>query len=249
MKIVKTKEIVPKEVSEITDEKLIDFKDRAKLHNGTIPPFFVYIQDYAWNAFESHSNNIYKESKHESQGIFIGNYYKDNFGEFVVATSYEEGSGNSKSVYVEMSEECLAKISEKCQANGTLMLIWIHTHPGMGVFYSSIDYSCLKTNFYMPYQIGIVADILNKKTKAYKIIKSNDVEEFSDYKLFNDENNILSSPYNEIKIIKESDRILYEIKNEIVKIQNDYNDLKKKLQIISSQGKRPKKIKKRRRLL
>ena len=120
MKIIKTKTIEAKDISEISDKELsdkalIDFKDRKKLHNGVIPDFFVYIQDYAWNAFVRHGENVYQEVRHEAQGIFVGHYFKDQFGEFVVATNYEEGNGNSQSTYVEMSEECLAKISEKCQ--------------------------------------------------------------------------------------------------------------------------------------
>ena len=194
MKIIKTKEIIPKDVSEISDSSLIFFKNRAKLINGSMPDFFVYIQDDAWEAFNSHGNNVYKELKHEAQGIFTGHYFKDQFGEFVVATAYEEGNGNSQSAYVEMSEECLANISERCQKNDTLMLIWVHTHPGFGVFYSGTDYNCLKTNFHKPYQIGIVVDILRNQTKGFKI-KGSEAFEFANFRLFNNEKNLLFFPY------------------------------------------------------
>ncbi|MDR0894530.1 MAG: hypothetical protein LBN06_04430 [Prevotellaceae bacterium] len=195
MKIVKTKEIKAKDVSEFADNVLQRFLDRTILHaNSEIPAFFVYIQDYAWNAFLNHSINVYKEIRHEAQGIFTGHYLKDQYGEFIVATNYEEGYGVSQSAYVEMSEECLAMISEKCQIDGTLMLIWAHTHPGFGVFYSGTDYNCLRTNFYKPYQIGIVADIIRKQSKGYKVNNGN-VDEFVDYILFNYESSLLSSPY------------------------------------------------------
>jgi proteasome lid subunit RPN8/RPN11 len=231
MKIVKTKTIEAKDVSEISDEKLFDFKDRVELHGDSIPDFFVYIQDYAWNAFVSHGNNVYKALRHEAQGIFVGHYFKDQYGEFVVATAYEEGDGSSQSAYVEMSEECLAKISERCQANGTLMLIWVHTHPGFGVFYSGTDYSCLQTNFYKPYQIGIVADILQHKTKGFKV-KGAEALEFSDYALFNDEKNLSFSPHESYKIelIKKNDGKINEWMAEVewleekdLRIQKDEN--------------------------
>jgi proteasome lid subunit RPN8/RPN11 len=235
MKIVKTREITPKDVLEITEPDLLDFKDRAKLHEDSIPSFFVYIQDLAWNAFDSHSNNVYRETRCEAQGIFVGNYYKDQFGEFAVATKYEEGNGKSQSAYVEMSEECLAKISEKCQAEGTLMLIWVHTHPGFGVFYSSTDYNCLMTNFYKPYQIGIVVDILGKKCKGFKT-QGGETTEFADYALFNDKKNLLFPPYEKVKIIKESDRRISELQEENQRLQNENealimenDELKKKL--------------------
>ena len=227
MKIIKTKTIEAKDISEISDKELsdkalIDFKDRKKLHNGVIPDFFVYIQDYAWNAFVRHGENVYQEVRHEAQGIFVGHYFKDQFGEFVVATNYEEGNGNSQSTYVEMSEECLAKISEKCQNDGTLMLIWVHTHPNFGVFYSGTDYNCLKTNFYKPYQIGIVVDILRKQHKGFKT-KNNNVVEFSNYALFNDEKNNLFSPYesHKIEIVRKNNRQIDELIEEVKQLKKE----------------------------
>jgi len=224
IKIVKTKTIEPKNVSEIPDT-LIGFKDRTKLHDGSIPDFFVYIQDLAWNAFDRHGNNVYDELRHEAQGIFTGHYFKDQFGEFVVATAYEEGNGISQSAYVEMSEECLAKISDKCQNDGTLMLIWVHTHPNFGVFYSATDYSCLKTNFYKPYQIGIVVDVVRKQYKGFKT-NGDDVVEFSNYALFNlnNEKNILSSPYNKIEIVKKSNGRIDELTEEVKRLKKDLQD-------------------------
>lgn len=240
MKIVKTKIIEAKNISEISDKELsdkalIDFKDRKKLHNDSIPDFFVYIQDYAWNAFMSHGNSVYQEVRHEAQGIFVGNYYKDQWGEFIVATRYYEGSGDSTSSFVEMSEECLAKISEKCQKDDSLMLIWIHTHPGFGVFYSGTDYNCLRTNFYKPYQIGLVVDILQNQIRGFKS-KTSGIIDFVDYKLFNDEKDTLSDPFPIIKIVKEKNKFEseLEIENKHLKEENEHlkeecTMLKKKL--------------------
>ena len=221
MKIVKTKTIEAKDVSEVPD-MLIDFKDRAKLHDGKIPDFFVYIQDYAWNAFISHGNIVYQQFGYEAQGIFVGQYFKDQFGEFVFAIAYEEGNGNSQSTYVEMSEECLAKISEKCQNDNTLMLIWVHTHPNFGVFYSGTDSNCLRTNFYKPYQTGIVVDILRKQVKGFKT-KGSDVVEFSNFALFNDGKNILFLPYenNKIEIIKKNDGRIVELTEEVKRLKRN----------------------------
>lgn len=226
MRIIKKKSIIARDASEITDRNLMNFKDRAKLHTEVeIPNFFVYIQDYAWNAFLNHGNSVYEELKHEAQGIFVGHYFKDDFGEFVVATNYEEGRGSSESAYVEMSEECLAGISDKCQNNDTLMLIWVHTHPGFGVFYSGTDYGCLKTNFYKPYQIGIVVDNLRKQHKGFKT-KGNDVIDFSNYALFNEEQNILFSPFAKIAVVKKNKQA-DELIRENNGLKKDNDELKK----------------------
>lgn len=243
MKIVKTKSIIARNISEIPDNLAI-FRERLKLHKSSPPKFFVYIQDYAWNAFVGHGENVYKEVKHEAQGIFVGHYFQDKFGEFVVATNYEEGNGNSQSAYVEMSEECLAKISERCQKSDTLMLIWVHTHPGFGVFYSGTDYNCLKTNFYKPNQIGIVVDILKGLHKGFKT-KGSEVIEFSDYALFNEARNNLFSPYENQKkqsvgkydlqiddeLIQEVERLkckVEKLEKEIIELKKENVELKKR---------------------
>jgi proteasome lid subunit RPN8/RPN11 len=238
MKIVKTKTIEAKDVSEIPDKELFDkalisFKDRTKLHSSEPPEFFAYIQDYAWNAFVRHGENVYHEVRCEAQGIFVGHYFKDQFGEFVVATAYEEGNGNSQSAYVEMSEECLAKISGKCQNDGTLTLIWVHTHPNFGVFYSGTDYNCLKTNFYKPYQIGIVVDILRKQDKGFKT-KGNDVVEYSDYALFNDGTDKLFSPYGKIEIVKKNDERINEMTEEVKRLRKELQLKEKEIECLKS---------------
>lgn len=195
MKIIKTKEIVPSDISQLGDDLKEIFKDRTKLHKETIPPFFAYIQDYAWEAFLSHGNNIYNTIRHEAQGILLGKYFKDEYGEFIIATKYAEGDGNSTQSYVEMTEERLSEISVQCQNEDLLMLVWLHTHPGFGVFYSGTDINCLKTNFYKKYQAGIVVDILKKQDKGYKTDNSN-VNEFQDYLIINSNKNALEKPFN-----------------------------------------------------
>jgi proteasome lid subunit RPN8/RPN11 len=195
MKIVKTKEIIAKDISEIPeDDEFAIFKDRNKKLHNMPPPFFVYILDEAWDAFISHGDYNYKKFNAEAQGVFVGHYYEDKIGKFVVATKYEEGYGISQSAYVEMSDECLAGISARCQKDDILMLIHVHTHPGFNVWYSQPDKNNLKSNFYMSYQIGIVVDILNKTHKGFKIEGTN-VVEFVNYRIFDKQTQKLFLPY------------------------------------------------------
>jgi len=186
MKIIKTKSIEPENISNYNDSQFESFNNRPKIHSGIIPNFFVYIKDYAWNAFLKHGENIYATEKHEAQGIILGKYFIDEHGSFVVGTQYEEGTGKSTRSFVDMTEECLLKISDKCQKENLLMLVWLHTHPGFGTGYSKVDIDCLTTNFYKEFQTGIVADILQDKSSGYKVI-SNNVEKFNDYAIFDNE--------------------------------------------------------------
>jgi proteasome lid subunit RPN8/RPN11 len=193
MNIVPKGSIEPVAIDKETNESHVLFHERSNLHES-INGFKVYINQYAWDAFINHSNNVYKQTKHEAQGIFLGKYFIDKFGEFAVVTDYSEGKGESSHAYVGMSEECVAGISKKCSAENLLMLIWIHTHPNFGVFYSGTDVNCLRTNFFMPFQSGIVVDIIRRESKGFKVEKGN-VNEFTGYYIYHSAEKRLSKPY------------------------------------------------------
>lgn len=194
MEIVQTKVTKARPIQEAQGEEFRVFHDRKRFHRGDVPVWFVYIHEYAWEAFLSHTTEVYSRSGHEGQGIFLGNYFRDEFGEFAVATSYFEGEGESSHAHVEMSEQCLALISKQCLAEDLLMLIWIHTHPTFGAFYSGTDVNCLRTNFYMPFQIGIVVDIVRHELKGFRV-HSGEVVGFSDFALYNGESARIFRPY------------------------------------------------------
>lgn len=212
IKIISTKKITPVQIGETTDEELSFFVNR-KSFNGEISGFQVFVNEYAWNAFINHGIQVFKETGHEAQGIFIGKYCKDDLGEFAVATEYKEGYGESSRAYVGMTEECLIKISNECRKKNLLMLIWVHTHPDLGVFYSGTDRNCIRNNFFMPYHSGIVVDIIRKETKGYKVT-SDVVNEFYDYFIFNPKEKQIYKPY-ENKVIIQSDGLK---KNESPKV-------------------------------
>ena len=194
MEIVQTKKKSANPIVEESDREFALFRHRKELHTGQVPSWFVYINDYAWEAFLSHTELIYERTRHEGQGIFGGRYFKDDLGEFAVATTYYEGEGSSTHSHVEMSEECLSAISKHCHDENLLMLIWVHTHPTFGAFYSGTDTACLRTNFFMPFQIGIVVDIVRKELKAFRV-RDSEVAEFEHYALYNEEQAHLFRPY------------------------------------------------------
>jgi proteasome lid subunit RPN8/RPN11 len=193
IQITKKKSSVPLLIAACEDEQYAQFMDRSN-YGFSSESFQVFISEQAWVTFLAHGQNVYKESKHEAQGIFVGKFFKDEMGEFVVATEYMPGFGESRHAYVGMSEECLIKISDHCRNNDLLMLIWIHTHPNFGVFYSNTDMTCIKNNFYMPFHSGIVVDIIRKLTKGYKV-RDGIVDEFENYFIYNKSGNTIYKPY------------------------------------------------------
>src|SRR5438105_13468465 len=102
MEIVQTKVTQARPIQEAQGGEFCVFRDRRSLHRGEVPGWFVYIHEYAWEAFLSHTTEIYSSTGHEGQGIFLGRYFRDEFGEFAVATSYFEGEGESSRAHVEM---------------------------------------------------------------------------------------------------------------------------------------------------
>lgn len=194
MEIVQTKVTKARPIQEAQGEEFRVFRDRKSLHRGDVPNWFVYIYEYAWEAFLSHTTEIYSRTGHEGQGIFLGKYFRDEFGEFAVATAYFGGEGESSQAHVEMSEQCLSLISRQCLAEDLLMLIWIHTHPTFGAFYSGTDMHCLRTNFYMPFQIGIVVDIGRRELKGFRV-RAGEVMGFSDFALYSGESARIFQPY------------------------------------------------------
>src|SRR4051812_3833553 len=99
IKITQTKKIKPILINESNDKEVSYFLSRNKFV-GEISGFQVYINEYAWNAFINHGIQVFKETGHEAQGIFIGKYCKDDLGEFGVAIEYKEGYGESSRAYV-----------------------------------------------------------------------------------------------------------------------------------------------------
>lgn len=194
MEIVQTKFTHAQPLQAAQGEEFRVFHDRRLLHRDEVPGWFVYINEYAWEAFLSHTTGVYSRTRHEGQGIFLGKYFRDGFGEFAVATAYFEGEGASSRGHVEMSEQCLSLISERCIAEDLLMLIWIHTHPTFGAFYSGTDVNCLKTNFYMPFQTGFVVDIVRRELKGFRV-SGGEVVDFDDFAVYSDERTHIFKPY------------------------------------------------------
>jgi len=194
MEIVQTKVTKARPIQEAQGEEFHVFRDRKSLHRGDVPGWFVYIYEYAWDAFLSHTTEIYSRTGHEGQGIFLGKYFRDEYGEFAVATYYFGGEGESSQAHVEMSEQCLSLISRQCLAEDLLMLIWIHTHPTFGAFYSGTDSHCLRTNFYMEFQIGIVVDIVRRELKGFRV-RGGEVMGFNDFALYSGVSARIFQPY------------------------------------------------------
>lgn len=151
---------------DIFKNRLQDHEERKGL------PYTCYIEQKALSAFLKFADDVYKERRHEAQGVFVGYYFHDENSpqtEFVVCTNFLQASGKTTSITCEMSTGDLSKYSEYCDKHHMLIIAHVHSHPGLSAFYSMPDSETLRTLFYANQNIGIVIDNLQNQYLAYKI--------------------------------------------------------------------------------
>ena len=111
--------------------------------------FTCYIEKQAFDAFIKFANDTYKNNCHEATGLIVGHYLHDKGrpnSKFIVGTNFLIAkAGNTTTVTCEFSYEDSIEHSNFYNAHKLLPLIWIHSHPGFGVFYSSTDDFTLKS--------------------------------------------------------------------------------------------------------
>ena len=141
---------------------------------GTFPKgYTLIVLQEVMNAFNAFADEIYSKSHKEATGLFAG-YYLHNPDDpevkVAVATTFLEARGDATTVTCEISHEdgCIA--THYCDRHGLIIIVWSHSHPGFGVFYSDTDSSTLATQFNAEQHAGIVVDNLQGRYLAYKII-------------------------------------------------------------------------------
>ena len=190
---------IPQDFVLSSDERMKRiFSDRQKLHNDSIPAFVSYIDESVWNSFILKANDEYNNRNHEASGIILGLYYSDQYGEFSVGTDFEPGSGaKTSAAFCEISIQDQVRIARLTNEKKLLQLIWIHSHPSFGAFYSTVDYKTLKGMYYAPHQCGIVVDNIKEEYLGFKVLKNSTAHEFKDIFLvnLNDEYQKPARPY------------------------------------------------------
>ena len=234
--IIGKKSVVgPCSLAEINNERIKDlFSDRSLLHANSIPEFSIYIDEPAWNTFLKRANNEYTIHNNEASGIILGHYFSDRFGKFIVGIHFEAGYGQgTSSVFCEISIQDQIRILQKAKDHNLLQLIWIHSHPTFGAFFSTVDYRTLKSMYYAPHQAGIVVDNVNQEYLGFKV-RNNNAYDFKEIFLvsLNDPTLSITRPFG-----KNPDKIFYARK------KNSSNLNKTKVPPVSLKDKRNEKIK------
>jgi proteasome lid subunit RPN8/RPN11 len=226
MKIGKTLKQEPIDIKKFLDEvlnssddlksKFSKFEKRDLLHTCSkenIPSFCTYVDVMAWDAFLDCANKAHKKFKHEACGLLMGKYFKDDYGEFIVGCQFEKGTGDSTSaVLCEISYEDNARIVEEYEGKNYLPVIWIHSHPGYGIFYSGQDNQTLREKYHERFHVGIVVDNLKKDYGGYKMYDGQ-IKEYNEVYLYHQDNDSILSfpPFGKDKIIENKKVELVEV--------------------------------------
>lgn len=153
------------------------FRDEIKTNTDK---FRCYIEQQAYDAFVAFANDAYLRSHNEATGIIMGYYLhdeKDPERKIIVATNFIQANGPATSVTCTISYDDNIRYDNFCIAHQMNQLVWIHSHPGYGCFYSGTDSSMLASCFYAKHQIGVVVDNLRNEVMGFKIVDGEEKNE------------------------------------------------------------------------
>ena len=141
---------------------------------GTFPEgYTLIVLQEAMDAFHQYGDAVYDKYHTEATGLMLGYYLHAPGNPAVrvgIATTFIEARGVASSVRCEVSHEDCCQANLYAEQHHLLFIVWPHTHPGFGVFYSDTDSTTLRTDFSAEQHAGIVIDNLKGRYLAYKII-------------------------------------------------------------------------------
>lgn len=120
----------------------------------------------------AYGNEVHVATNHESSGLMTGHYLHfpdDPEKKISLAETFLKAEGTTTHVTCEFSYQDSVRHNRYCTDYHEVPLVWEHTHPGFGVFYSRTDSKTLEL-FNAKHQAGIVIDNLQNIYKAYKIV-------------------------------------------------------------------------------
>ena len=139
--------------------------ERAILHGKQPPPqeAQVVLHQTAMLQIEAHANS---NLDFEVGGVLLGKAYAHQAGTYVeVVTAVPAHSDQHGPVHFTFTADAWAQITaDRERLYPDLQIIgWFHTHPDLGVFYSSDDIVVHSVAFAMPWHVGVVLDPIRRE--------------------------------------------------------------------------------------
>lgn len=121
-------------------------------------PLPVVVELATFDAIRTHAD---ENLKREIGGILLGRYLQDGDRRFVKVTqSLRADAGESYPGAFDFTVEALLALEHDRETRFSDLAVvgWYHSHPGFGVFYSSLDAYSHRTQFRAPFHVGMVVD-------------------------------------------------------------------------------------------
>ncbi len=119
------------------------------------------------NIFNEIMNHAKQDLYRELGGVLLGGHNKKliYIEDFIKAEDVENSG-----THIKFTHKCWEKIFKELDSRNNDMKIigWYHTHPGMGVFLSSMDRFIVENFFNMPYQVSLVIDPVSEKKDFFR---------------------------------------------------------------------------------
>ncbi len=141
----------------------LTFGEWVNIIGNTFPT--VYFQENVYQTIFQHlkSKNV------ELGGVLIGSFYVDannNVKIIEIKDSIPSEKYNSTGVSLEMNSDIWNKVA-KITNNIDVVVGWYHSHPNLGVFFSSTDKYTQRHFFNNDYSVGLVVDPIRNEEKYF----------------------------------------------------------------------------------
>jgi len=150
------------------DTKGLDFSNPLPLEGVSKKPFpfsekteyRLHISKNAYDGILSHSK---ENTKVELCGVLVGYLGKDQLGAYLIVEDYIRGEGadnrGAQVTFTHLTWDHIHSEMEKKHV-GKKIVGWYHTHPGFGIFLSSMDKFIHDYFFNQAFQVALVVDPL-----------------------------------------------------------------------------------------
>ena len=133
--------------------------------------YHCFIEDSAFNKFLEYAGEVHRSTGNEATGMFVGYWLADSIGNrYAYCTDFVPAYGENTSVTCSIEPADYGRISDFCRQHKLTQLVWVHSHPGFGAFFSGTDDTTLMTLFQAPQHMGIVVDILKNEMTGFKMV-------------------------------------------------------------------------------
>lgn len=150
---------------------VIDAILTGELEHDAESDYHCYIEDAAFDQFIDFATHVYQTTGNEATGIFAGYWLTDNNGNrYAYCTRFLPAYGEGTAVTCTIEPEDYGRFSAFCHQRKLTQLVWVHSHPGFGAFFSKTDDNTLRTLYRAPQYMGVVVDICKNEMIGYKMV-------------------------------------------------------------------------------